>query len=126
LLLDTHVFLWFVLDDPRLSAAALAAIQDRRNNAHVSPASHWEIAIKISLGRYHIQNELVTFWETGMRNSDFRPLPITVQHTAHMISLPFHHKDPFDRLLAAQALTDGLALVSADAAFDTYGVTRVW
>jgi PIN domain nuclease of toxin-antitoxin system len=61
-----------------------------------------------------------------MRNSDFQGLPISVRHTAHMIALPFHHKDPFDRLLAAQALGDRLDLVSADAAFDAYGVTRVW
>jgi PIN domain nuclease of toxin-antitoxin system len=126
LLLDTHAYLRFVLDDPRLASTALATIQDRRNNIYVSPASHWEIAIKISLGRYRINGDFATFWEAGMRNSDFRLLPIDVRHTAHMISLAFHHKDPFDRLLAAQALTDGLTLVSADTAFDAYGVTRIW
>jgi PIN domain nuclease of toxin-antitoxin system len=104
----------------------MAAIQDKRNNVYVSPASHWEIAIKISLGRYRLHGDFITFWEEGMRQSDFRMLPINVRHTAHMISLPFHHKDPFDRLLAAQSLADGLALVSADPVFDTYGVTRIW
>jgi PIN domain nuclease of toxin-antitoxin system len=104
----------------------MSTIQDKRNNAYISPASHWEIAIKISLGRYRLHQDFVTFWEAGIRHSDFRVLPISVRHTAHMIGLPFHHKDPFDRLLAAQALTDSLTLVSADSAFDPYGVTRVW
>jgi PIN domain nuclease of toxin-antitoxin system len=115
-----------VLDDPRLGVAAGAAIQDRRNIIYVSPASHWEIAIKISLGRYRLRGDLETFWDAGMRNSDFQGLSISVRHTAQMISLPFHHRDPFDRLLAAQALADRLDLVSADAVFDAYGVTRVW
>jgi PIN domain nuclease of toxin-antitoxin system len=126
LLLDTHAFLWFVLDDPHLSQAAMAAIQDRRNDAFVSPASHWEIAIKISLGRYRLQGDFAGFWEGGMRNSNFQELPVSVRHTARMISLPFHHKDPFDRLIAAQSLAEGLVLASADAAFEAYGVTRVW
>lgn len=115
-----------MLDDPSLSSTAVAAIQDGANTAYVSPASHWEIAIKISLGRYRLHIDFITFWEEGMRKSDFRILPIQIRHTAHMISLPFHHKDPFDRLLAAQSLADGLALVSADTAFDAYGVTRIW
>jgi PIN domain nuclease of toxin-antitoxin system len=104
----------------------VAAIEDKRNIIYVSPASHWEIAIKISLGRYRLRNNFEVFWEAGMRNSDFQGLPISVRHTALMIALPFHQKDPFDRLLAAQALADRLDLVSADTAFDAYGVVRVW
>jgi PIN domain nuclease of toxin-antitoxin system len=115
-----------VLDDPRLSPSATAVILDRRNNIYVSPASHWEIAIKFSLGRYRLQADFEVFWEAGMRNSDFQGLPISVRHTARMIALPFHHKDPFDRLLAAQSLADRLDLISADTAFDAYGVTRTW
>jgi len=104
----------------------MAAIRDINNEVYVSPASHWEIAIKVSLGRYRIQEDFVTFWESGIGKSGFLILPIDVRHTARLISLPFHHKDSFDRLLIAQSLENGLALVSADAAFDTYGVTRVW
>ena len=73
--MDTHTFLWFVLDDPQLSPA-MAAIQDTANNAYVSPASHWEIAIKISLGRYRLQEDFETFWSAGMRSGDFRILPV--------------------------------------------------
>ncbi len=104
----------------------MAAIQDLANEIYVSPASHWEIAIKISLGRYRLQIDFATFWQAGMRNAVFRVLPVDVPHTAQLISLPFHHKDPFDRLLIAQSLVNGLQLVSADTVFDAYGVTRLW
>ena len=123
--MDTHTFLWFVLDDPQLGPAAMAAIQDTASNAYVSPASHWEIAIKISLGRYRLQEDFETFWSAGMQSGNFRTLPVSTQHTARLIAWPFHHKDPFDRLLVAQALANGLALLSADRVFDAYGVTRV-
>ncbi len=103
----------------------MAAIRDVSNAVYISPASHWEIAIKISLGRYRLQVDFATFWQAGMRDADFRVLPIDVPHTARLIALPFHHKDPFDRLLIAQSLVNELALVSADAAFDAYGVTRL-
>ena len=101
----------------------MAAIQDVSNEVYISPASHWEIAIKISLGRYRLQVDFATFWQAGMRDTDFRVLPVDVPHTARLIALPFHHKDPFDRLLIAQSLVNELALVSADSVFDAYGVT---
>jgi PIN domain nuclease of toxin-antitoxin system len=104
----------------------MRVMQDSRNTIFVSPASHWEIAIKISLGRYRLKGDFETFWNAGMRNSGLLELPIDVMHTAHMLSLPFHHKDPFDRLLIAQAMAERLDLVSADVAFDAYGVTRIW
>jgi PIN domain nuclease of toxin-antitoxin system len=126
LLLDAHAFLWFVLDDPQPSPPAMAAIQDSATSTYVSPASRWEIAIKISLGRYVLRHDFETFWSTGIPSGDFLILPVSVQHTAQLIALPFHHKDPFDRLLVAQSLVNGFALVSADRAFDAYGVTRVW
>lgn len=96
------------------------------NEVYISPASHWEIAIKISLGRYRPRQDFVTFWETGIRTPGFHMLPVNVPHTARLIALPFHHKDPFDRLLIAQSQADSLTLVSADAVFDAYGVTRLW
>jgi PIN domain nuclease of toxin-antitoxin system len=118
--------LWFVLDDPQLSPLAMAAIQNAGNSTHVSPASHWEIAIKISVGRFRLHGDFETFLSTGMHSGDFRFLPVGVPHTARLIALPFHHKDPFDRLLVAQSLVNGLALVSADRVFDAYGVMRAW
>lgn len=104
----------------------MAAILDVGNDVYVSPASQSEIAIKISLRKYRLHGDFVTFWETGMRTPGFRVLPIGVRHTARLISLPFHHKDPFDRLLISQSLVEDLALVSADAVFDAYGINRVW
>lgn len=115
-----------MLDDPQLSPLAMAAIQDAGNSTYVSPASHCEIAIKISLGRYRLHEDFETFWSTGMQSGDFRILPVGVPHTARLIALPFHHKDPFDRLLVAQSLVNGVALISADRVFDADGVTRVW
>jgi PIN domain nuclease of toxin-antitoxin system len=104
----------------------MAAIQDAENDVYVSPASHWEISIKITLGRYRLLEDFETFWSAGMRSGTFRFLPVEVPHTARLIALPFHHKDPFDRLLVAQSLANGLAVVSADRAFEAYGVTRIW
>ena len=104
----------------------MAAIQDIGNEVYISPASHWEIAIKISLGRYRLHTDFEVFWDSGVRGAGFNMLPVAVSHTARLISLPYYHKDPFDRLLIAQSLVDGLALVSADAAFDAYGITRIW
>ncbi len=104
----------------------MAAIESRDNTVFVSPVSHWEIAIKISLGRYVIKHDFVAFWETAMSASRFQFLPITLQHSALLASMPFHHKDPFDRLLVAQSTVEGAALLSRDRAFDPYGVTRVW
>jgi PIN domain nuclease of toxin-antitoxin system len=104
----------------------MAAIQDVGNEVCVSPASHWEIAIRISLGKYRLREGFATFWDTGMQAPGFRMRPINIRDTARLISLPFHHKDPFDRLLISQSLVNDLALVSADAVFDAYGINRVW
>jgi PIN domain nuclease of toxin-antitoxin system len=87
----------------------MAAIRDVSNVVYISPASHWEIAIKISLGRYRLQVDFATFWQAGMQDADFRVLAIDVPHTARLIALPYHHKDPFDRLLIAQSLVNDLA-----------------
>ena len=100
----------------------MATIQDAANKVYVSPASHWAIAIKISLGRYHLRQSFEAFWLAGMESGDFRILPVDIQHTARLIALPFHHKDPSDRLLVAQPLANGLTLVGADRVFDAYGV----
>ena len=105
-LLDTHSFLWFLLADPRLSGPAHELISDARTTVYISPATYWEIAIKISLGKY--------------------ALPILPRHTAILTELPFHHRDPFDRLLIAQSTAEELPLVSCDSALDDYGISRLW
>lgn len=126
LLLDTHAFLWFVLDDPKLSATARASISDPLSRVLISPASYWEIAIKISLGKYALPGSFASFMREQLRENDFEILPILPEHTASLVALPFHHRDPFDRLLIAQAMSEGVRLVSGDAALDAYPVRRLW
>jgi PIN domain nuclease of toxin-antitoxin system len=126
MLLDTHTFLWFVLGDPRLTADAKAAIEEPGNEKLVSPASYWEIAIKISLGKYTLSQPYEEFMERGIAENGFVILPIEPKHTAVLTTLPFHHRDPFDRLIIAQAMVEGIVVVSGDAAFDAYPVTRLW
>jgi PIN domain nuclease of toxin-antitoxin system len=125
-LLDTHAFLWFILDDPQLTAAAKAVIADPANYIEVSPASYWEIAIKIGSHKYTLSQPYQQFMESQIAANDFHILHIEVKHTSALTTLPPHHKDPFDRLQVAQAKTEGIPLVSGDAALDAYGVTRLW
>jgi len=125
-LLDTHAFLWAGLCDPRLSAQARSVFEDPDKEIFLSPASFWETAIKISLGKNRLRESLKDFVEGQMHQNRLSLLPITPAH-ANMISrMAFHHGDPFDRMLVAQALVEQLPLLSADRTLDTYGVTRWW
>jgi len=126
LVLDTHAFLWFVLGDGRLSAKAKAAIEDPSNEKLLSPASYWEIAIKISLGKYTLSKPYEEFMGKGISENGFVVLPIEPKHTAILTTLPFHHRDPFDRLIIAQAMVEEAAVVSGDIVFDAYPISRVW
>ncbi|HEV7226581.1 MAG TPA: type II toxin-antitoxin system VapC family toxin [Pirellulales bacterium] len=126
LLLDTHVFLWFILDDVQLSATADALISDPSNEVWVSPASYWEIAIKISVGKYYLPEPYAAFMEREIAANDFRILHIEPKHASAVSTMPFHHRDPFDRLIVAQAAVEQFAIVSGDAALDAYGITRYW
>lgn len=126
LLLDTQALLWFVLGDASLSATARQLIEDAANSKHVSPASYWELAIKISIGKYVLHEPFETFIDRAIRQNGFQILPIEPRHTAALINLPFHHRDPFDRLIVAQAIVENLILVSADPAFDAYSIQRLW
>ena len=126
LLLDTHTFLWWVADAPELSARARTAIARSRNECFVSLASLWELAIKSSLGKLEISGSLARFIPEQLAANRFRELGIEVRHVARVARLPFHHRDPFDRLLAAQALEEELTIVSADPLFRRYGVRRIW
>jgi len=126
LLLDTHAFLWWVGATRELGRRARAAIRNGRNECFVSVASGWEIAIKVSLGSLKIDGALDRFLPEQLVANSFQPLPIELKHCARVAALPFHHRDPFDRLLVAQALEDGLAIVTTDPVFAKYGVQRVW
>ena len=99
---------------------------DPANEKWVSPASYWEIAIKVSVGKYSLSQPYDVFIHEAIDRNGFNYLHIDPRHTAKLIGLPFHHKDPFDRLLAAQALVEGIPIVSNDSAFDAYGITRLW
>lgn len=126
LLLDTHAWLWFVLGDSSLSAKARAAIEDPTIEKLVSPASYWEISIKISLGKYVLPGPYERFFETAIDGQGFAVLPVLPKHTAIVSNLPWHHRDPFDRLLVAQALSESISLVSNDDRLDVYGIQRNW
>jgi PIN domain nuclease of toxin-antitoxin system len=118
--------LWFYLSDPQLSPTASAAIMDPANEKWVSPASYWEIAIKISTGKYVLAQPYEDFWRNAIDANGFQILPILPRHTALLTTMPYHHRDPFDRLIVAQALAEGMSVVSADPNIDAYGVARVW
>jgi PIN domain nuclease of toxin-antitoxin system len=127
-LLDTHTLLWAYLADPRLSAAAAAAITDPANTVAVSAATHWEVAIKMSTGKLRLRDSFPEFVRLAILDQGFTLLPIEPRHTAVLATLayPPKHRDPFDRMLVAQALADGLDILSADDKLDAYGIRRVW
>ncbi len=121
LLLDTHAFLWWWEGKPRLPAKSREAI-DGAETVYVSLASAWEVAIKASQGRLR----LALRFEDGIAESGFKTLPIAFPHIERVAGLPLHHRDPFDRMLIAQAQTEGLTLVSADRHFERYDVKVIW
>ena len=126
LLLDTHAFLWYALDDPSLSATAETLIEDPANDKFISPATYWELAIKISVGKYTLVGPYEDFLKRGIDGNGFIVLPIEWRHTACLTNMPFHHRDPFDRIMIAQASVEQMPIVSNDAQFDAYGVQRFW
>lgn len=126
LLLDTHSFLWFVDGSPRLSAAARILIEDAVNDVFLSVASVWEIAIKIGAGKLDLGQPIERRIPEELRDNDIELLNITVDHTAVVAVLPLHHRDPFDRMLVAQAQAEQMPIISSDAVLDAYGVTRLW
>ena len=125
-LLDTHVFLWWVEGAPALSRRARTAIGDPGNECLLSLVSCWEMAIKLSLGKLRLPGTIERFIPEQISANAFRQLAIDFRHVARVAALPFHHRDPFDRLLAAQALEERCAIVSADPIFRKYGVKRIW
>jgi PIN domain nuclease of toxin-antitoxin system len=128
LLLDTHAWLWFYLGDARLSGPARSAIDEQTNDKLVSAASLWELAIKVSLGKYALAETFDEFIKHSLIDNGFGILPVEPAHAARLSTLPYPtaHKDPFDRMLAAQALVEQIPLLSGDAELDAYGISRIW
>ena len=126
LLLDTHAFLWWAMDDPRLSRAACAAISQPDNDCFLSTASTWEMAIKASLGKLEVAGDLQRFVRQQMSANRFRLLTVELPHSLRVAELPWHHRDPFDRLLVAQCQLESLTLLSADDQLHAYDVPVLW
>ncbi len=123
LLLDTNVAVWLLLGDRRrVSTDAVHALEDTTNDVALSAASVWEIAIKRSLGKVTLPDG----WAAALRRLGFRPMPVTAIHAAAVENLPWHHRDPFDRLLVAQASVERCALVTADRRLAMYAVDTIW
>jgi len=125
-LLDTHTFIWFVTDSPQLGTTAKALIEDEYNEKWFSVASIWEMAIKCSIGKLTLNLPLQTFVEQQIEQNSMDLLMIEIAHLAVVATLPLHHRDPFDRLLIAQAMVEKIPVISADVAFDAYGIERLW
>jgi PIN domain nuclease of toxin-antitoxin system len=125
-LLDTHVLLWWLLDRRSLSPTARAVIADAGNEIFVSAASAWEISIKHKQGKLPEAAAFMADLEEAVADEGFSALPITLRNGERAGSLPPHHKDPFDRMLIAQALAASLTLLSNERLFDRYGVARLW
>lgn len=124
-LLDTHVLLWWLDNDRALSTKASRAISSPENEIFISTATAWELAIKNHSGKLEIPRVLDGF-EGALEDEGFFTLAISIRHALRAGALPNHHKDPFDRMLVAQAQAEDLALISNDSMFDHYGVRRLW
>jgi PIN domain nuclease of toxin-antitoxin system len=126
LLLDTHALLWWLIKSPLLPVSAQNLLRSRQNTVSVSAASAWEMATKVRLGKLDVAAEVVENFMYYLAREEFDVIPITVEHGIRAGLLPGPHKDPFDRMLIAQALAENVPLVSNDRALDGYGVKRLW
>ncbi len=126
LLLDTHAFLWFCQGDPALSATAKSHIENPANRKLLSLASCWEIAIKAGLGKLKLGEPSSKYIPEALARTGFELLPVALAHATGVELLPLHHRDPFDRLLVAQALAENVAIVSNDPLLDAYPIKRLW
>jgi len=126
ILLDTHAFLWFVFDDPRLSQKAVKAISDPKLEKLIGIASLWEIVIKSQIGRLKLGTTIETFFRNHVQERTVEVIPMEIGHLVTYDRLPLLHRDPFDRVLIAQALSLGVPIVTSDKIFSKYGVRVVW
>lgn len=125
-LLDTHTFLWFITDDAHLSPLARTTLEDAATERFLSVASLWEIAVKIAIGKLALRQPFAPYIPEQVRRNGITLLPIEIAHLAQITTLPPHHRDPFDRLLIAQAMVEHLPILGADQAFDAYPISRLW
>ena len=125
-LLDTHALLWWWTDDPLLSATARACIQDEANTILISAASAWEIATKHRLGKLPLAAEAISRFNELLELDAFQHLPVSYLHALRAGGLAVDHRDPFDRMLAAQSELEGVPLITCDAGFKAFRVQTVW
>ena len=125
-LLDTHTFLWFINDDASLSSTAKALLEDPENTIYLSVASIWEMAIKVSLHKLEMPSPFTDFIDEQLDKNTIILLNIKTAHTGIVATLPFHHRDPFDRLIIAQSKVEDIPIIGKDVIFDDYGIKRLW
>lgn len=126
LLLDTHTFLWFINGSDELSKHARKLIEARDNTRFLSVGSLWEMAIKVGLGKLKVPLPFTQLVHEHVRGNAIELLSLQAEHLDEQRTLPFHHDDPFDRLIIAQAIVEGMVIVSRDGTFETYPITTVW
>lgn len=126
LLVDTQALIWALEGDKRLSRVAREALEDPTNRRIVSIATGWEMAIKTGLGKLNPPMPRPHLFPAELERLGFEILPIKSEHVHRLLDLPLHHRDPFDRMLIAQALSENLTMVGCDVAFDAYGAARIW
>ncbi len=126
LLLDSHVLIWWASSSEKLSERVYSLINDTNNTLLFSIASVWEIQIKVQLGKLNLHSSLPVLIENQQRVNNLQLLPIELAHLWGLTNLPNHHRDPFDRLLIAQAIVEQIPLVSIDSVFDNYPIQRLW
>ncbi|MBE9141714.1 type II toxin-antitoxin system VapC family toxin [Planktothrix mougeotii] len=124
-LLDTHTFLWFVNDSEEISEA-LFNLLESDVDLLLSIASLWEIAIKVNIGKLSLPKQYAEFMTEQIRVNDIEIVPVSLENLNHLSTLPLHHKDPFDRLIIAQGLTENLTIISKDSAFNFYEIKIIW
>jgi len=125
-ILDTHAFLWWVIDSPELSQSARSVMGDSTNELYLSAASGWEIAIKTKLGRLEIAGDLEKLIPEQMVLNAISGLPVQMSHALHVFKLPDLHRDPFDRILIAQARLEEIPIITRDSAISQYDVETIW
>lgn len=125
-LLDTHAFLWLITGDDRLSENARQTFLNTENSLFFSAASLWEICIKKSLGKISLKDGWFQTIQAEMETNTIQWLPIEMTHCAEVTELPFHHRDPFDRMLIAQAIVEEMKLLSRDSTLSNYAIELIW
>lgn len=126
IILDTHTFLWFIAGDTKLSSQARSLIEDPNNRVLLSMVSLWEIVVKASTGKLPLSRSFADLIRQDVDGNGMEVLPTTLAHLETLATLPLLHRDPFDRLLIAQSISEGVPIIGTDLAFDQYSVTRLW